>query len=113
MLDFVIHVAPEVPELQAVGHLLAGGGDQEVSQLPQGVAEGQQAQGAHPLPRAGHWSWLLTLHHYPGGGNQFLLFRLSLGQAKTLKTMNIPISLLDLLFTDCNNYQDLMTQCEQ
>ena len=29
--DIVIHVAPEVPELQTVGHLLACGGDQEVS----------------------------------------------------------------------------------
>lgn len=49
-MDFGIQVAPEVPKLQAVGHLLAGGGDEEVAELPQGVAEGQQPQGAHPLP---------------------------------------------------------------
>ena len=31
--------------------LFAGGGDEEVAEFPQCVADGQEAQGARPLPR--------------------------------------------------------------
>ena len=102
IVGLVICVAPEVPELQTVGHLLARGGDEEVAELAQGVAEGQQPQGPRPLPRTRQPGLLcpslLTLQHDSRGEiinidlvSYCLTRKVSLDQAKRLDTKKIPI----------------------